>query len=784
MLQFFLNPIMLAGLAGVSLPVLAHLLSRRKYDIVPWGAMQFLNPSRKTRRKLKLEELLLLLIRILAVALLALAASRPWINSGFLTGYRSAGSRDIVFVIDGSNSMSRSDGLTSLHQKALRRAEEFLDTLQPGDTVAVIDARDRPVRIVETPLQDLALIRERLKEIPPPAGAADLQRACEEAVGILGRCSNGAREVIVLTDRQRCGWSPGQESSWKRFDDVLRFPSVRPALWVVDISAGLGAIRQNVSLGQIDMSRDLTVPGFPVGFHVAVTNAGQESTDVSLQILVNGQRVAHLDEVVSVPAESEVTVSQTIRFSSLGTNLVTVRVALPEDALPADNESHAAVQVTSAVPVLLVEDSTSADRTQWNTFFAELALTNPENKSPWIRARTVRSTDLTPAALDGVAAVVLADVTSLPDGMDKALHQFAARGNGIFVTLGKRTSPDSFRRMYIDSGLLPTVQLKRVRTADPDAGTPVTVAPYSLEASWLNRFRERKAASLLQAAFTQWWLLDPVTATPLDNAPTKPDDGNQPAPVAEDRDVPATAAISTAASPAAPPVTVAQLISGDPLLLQASCGRGRVLLMTSNIDTSMNNLVGTPDYVPFLHEALFQMAASRVRRNVDFGQPLLTVLATAADRGDVAGTDQSLVFQTPDDRVRTAGVEDRDGELVATLPATRFPGVYHLKQLEPADGSAIDTFVVNYDHAEDNPAELTGDDRARLLANDRLTFVDSMDVLKEQMYGHESRSELWALLLWMFLAMLTLEVWMTRRLVTKGHADTPLQTSLLQDAAE
>jgi len=57
MLQFFLNPMMLLGLAGVALPVIAHLLSRRRYDVVNWGAMQFLDPSRKTRRKMKLEEL-------------------------------------------------------------------------------------------------------------------------------------------------------------------------------------------------------------------------------------------------------------------------------------------------------------------------------------------------------------------------------------------------------------------------------------------------------------------------------------------------------------------------------------------------------------------------------------------------------------------------------------------------------------------------------------------------------------------------------------------------------
>ena len=76
MLQFFMNPLMLIGLAGVALPVLAHLLSRRKFDVVNWGAMQFLNPSRKTRQKMRLEELLLLLVRIGIIALLGFALAR------------------------------------------------------------------------------------------------------------------------------------------------------------------------------------------------------------------------------------------------------------------------------------------------------------------------------------------------------------------------------------------------------------------------------------------------------------------------------------------------------------------------------------------------------------------------------------------------------------------------------------------------------------------------------------------------------------------------------------
>ncbi|MCA9050013.1 MAG: VWA domain-containing protein, partial [Planctomycetaceae bacterium] len=363
-MSFFLNPMMLLGLAGIALPVIAHLLSRRRYDIVQWGAMQFLNPSRKTRRKLRLEELLLLLIRIGAVALPALAAARPWINSGLLTGYRSAGSRDVVLVLDGSNSMSRSDGLISLHQKAVRRAQEFLDTLQPGDTVALIDARDKPVRVIESPLQDLETVRQQLDDLPPPAGAADMRQACEEAVGILGRCSNGSREVVVFTDHQRVGWSPAADAAWSRFDDVLKFPAVRPHVWVVNAAAGLAPIGGNISLGRLNVSRDLTVPEFPITFDVPVRNSGSQTLDVPVQVLVNGQRMAGMDATVSMPPETETVFSRSLRFSSQGTQRISVRADLTTDPVEADNISHATVRVSSAIPALLVDGTGHADRTR------------------------------------------------------------------------------------------------------------------------------------------------------------------------------------------------------------------------------------------------------------------------------------------------------------------------------------------------------------------------------------------------------------------------------------
>src|SRR3954447_18582833 len=103
--MWFLNATMLLGLAGVALPVLAHLLSKKKYDIVRWGAMQFLELGRNTQRRVRLEELMLMTMRMGMIALLAIGLARPWISSSWFSQYGSSEVRDVVFVIDGSSSM-------------------------------------------------------------------------------------------------------------------------------------------------------------------------------------------------------------------------------------------------------------------------------------------------------------------------------------------------------------------------------------------------------------------------------------------------------------------------------------------------------------------------------------------------------------------------------------------------------------------------------------------------------------------------------------------------------
>ena len=795
MLQFFTNPWLLMGLAAVSLPIIAHLLSRRRFDVVAWGAMQFLNPSRKTRRRLKLEELLLLLLRIGLITLLVLSTARPWIPGGWLSGYRSSGSRTVVLVIDGSNSMSRTDGVSTVHQTAIRRAAEFLKTLSTNDTVALIDARDQPRAVIESPLRDIRAVEQQLRSLPAPAGACAVQPALEKALAILGRSSASAREILVFTDRQGNSWRSDQTAEWSRFDELIKLPAVRPRVWVVDASAQLSAPRRNLAVGKLELSREITVPGFPLRLRTVVRNDSDTPVSVPVRLLLDNQPLAGEVQSLTIPPRTETRIEFEHALRQEGFHLLSVEADTPDDAVTADNRSHAAVQVARSLPVLLVNGSPSAIPAERDTFFAELAFASTDAGDPWVATRVIDAAELRPDDLRNVAAIVFCNVDRLPPAAAAALPQFVAQGGGILVACGSQTTPESFAACFTLSGLLKPINALRNRQAPPQAKEPVRVAPLSIQPGWLERFRSDPARSFLKTAFAEWTQLQIVPntqQTPPGTPPANPANTTAPAALPGE------------------PVVLAQLTTGDPLLLEMPFGDGVALVLAAALDRSGSDLPTRSDYVPFLHEAVFRLASSHSRLNVQCGDPLLVQnpvppepqpartpapATNAPKEPNAPNTSETnpqppapgpspspgpaekpappeILWTAPGGLQHTATAALEGNFWIGTFTDSLVPGIYSATLQQ--QNSPTSQLVVNYDHSEDQFVALSPDDTARLATNDRVRFTNSLDELAERMYGRESVTELWALLLTLFLVSLVIELLLTRRAILRGYGGEAL----------
>ena len=202
----FLNPLFLFGLAAAAIPVLIHLFTRRKPREVRFPSLEFLAEVNQSEiRRLRLKQWLLLALRTLAVALLAMAMARPSMKGG--AAGRGAAASTLVALVDVSGSMGAPDAEgRPLTATARRVVESLLATLGPADELLLVPY-DRAVHpLSEKPLADAARLRAAAQALTPSASATDHVAALELAGRALAQSRALNRELFWISDFQRTGF--------------------------------------------------------------------------------------------------------------------------------------------------------------------------------------------------------------------------------------------------------------------------------------------------------------------------------------------------------------------------------------------------------------------------------------------------------------------------------------------------------------------------------------------------------------------------------------------------
>jgi hypothetical protein len=464
-------------------------------------------------------------------------------------------------------------------------------------------------------------------------------------------------------------------------------------------------------------------------------------------------------------------------------------VVLDPDNLPGDNRSDAAVVVTDALPALLVDGDPHRDPIRSESFFARAALSASENDTPLVRAAVVPIRDFDPAKLaaPGAAAienrksqienpsvVVLANVETLTADQVEALENFVTEGGGLLVALGDNVNTDDYNRLLFATGdgMLPA-SLRDIRADDgPNAlGTHVTDG--SLTVPFMAPFRTDRGGTLTETRFSRWWRVDEakVKRAADEGEPRRPLTPNPSPPVGRGEKGIGDRKASDTPPRRSPAESLARFDTNDPFLLGRDFGRGRVVLMTTPLDSDWSTLPAKADFVPLLHELLFHLAGSAAAsRNLETGEPL--VLAVLPD---VADQVQSLTFIGPGKKEFAPQRGGDDERPALRLDDTHVPGVYVLQRkpdVAPPPAVAAmrnEHFVVNFDRAESDLTLLDNSQEAKLTGNERLKFVQDFDGLQTRLAGDAPKSEVWQLVMLFILALLAGELWLTRRLVQGGH---------------
>jgi hypothetical protein len=420
----FLTPLLLGGAALVAVPLVLHLVMRRKPVPHAFPALRFLKERAvANRRRLQLSHLLLLLLRMAALALLALALARPVLRGA---AWLADGESPVAaaFVFDTAPRMMLREGNRTRLEQAAAMAKVLFGKLPPGSDVAVLDTRGGPAAFSPA----LAAAAARVDRLAAATPQQSLPAAIAAAGRLLEQSTKQRRELYVFTDGSHGGWDGAQAA-----DLVAAWPDV--SLLVIDV----GATRaENFALDRIDLPTDRVPAGSPLLLSAAVSRIGPDAKrTIAVEVL---QPDGHYARRAVKPVACKAGVPARVDFEIAGLEPGTRqgRVIIEGgDDLAADDVRSFTVAV-GAPDGVIVAAPAPADRT--GTFFLQAVAPAGMVKAGKARfeAMLVAIDELDATPWNDAKGIVLVDPPPLAQKTWEALEAWVRSGRGLVVWLGPR----------------------------------------------------------------------------------------------------------------------------------------------------------------------------------------------------------------------------------------------------------------------------------------------------------------------------------------------------------
>lgn len=721
------------GLPLAAAPVIIHLINLWRHKRVRFPAVEFLLASQKKyRARVLLRQLLLLLLRVMAVAGIVAAVAQPRWRDALGGLFGSTGGRHVILVDDSYSMQDRSDAGRLGNATAFDRAREAVErivadlVMLPGSQEISVgrfsasqdtarqDTASQDTGTQDTTSQDAARwdvdrqlltadavprVRETLERLQvgsfatgpagPLARAGEWLAGGRDEGGREGRRRDGAATVWVVSDFRSRDWSAqaGAVAATRRLAEA------GIGIRLVDCGPATAADRgDNLTLERIAVVGGVPAVGVLVPMELVVRNDGpQPARDVAVSLREDGASRAGV-QLAEIPPQGTATARFDVRFTAPGSHLV--EAELPPDVVKADNTRGVVVEVADRAEVLLIDGDPRGGQRGGDAFYVAAALAPGPAAATGLQPRIEPPRALARLDLSAFDTIWMLDCPRLDSAEITALEDYARQGGGVVFFTGPRTEPAVVNRLLHrgGEGLFPVPLAGAIELPAAAAGTPDIQADDHPVVAGLAGQRN----PLLDAV-----RIDRVQAV-----------------------AGSTASSSTASSASS---TVRRLLSvrtGAPLIVERPFGAGRVAAVLTTAAPTWNNWArGNPSWVVLLLELEAHLAQGR-RQGAS--QPVGAPVRVRLEPGDAAATveftlpDGTSVGQVP--RLADAGGPE------AVLPETTVPGGYTARW-QGVDGAITERlFAVNVDPAEGQLAPVDRDGFARALAGVDHTLVRADDL--------------------------------------------------------
>jgi Aerotolerance regulator N-terminal/von Willebrand factor type A domain len=406
----FLAPLFFAALAGLAIPVLLHLTQREKKQIVRFPSLMFVRriPYQSVRRR-KIQNWLLLMVRMAALALIILAFTRPLIDRADVPT-AGADAREVVLLLDTSYSMGYGDHWSQA-QAAARERIAGLSASDRGSVVLFGSGADIQLRSTS----ERSRLTATVDSATPSPSSTRFSPALKVAGSILAESTLPRREVVIISDFQRGGW---------RGEEGAKLPE-GTTLTPVQIQSP--ADRGNLSVTGVTFTRTSFSGQQRLVVTAGVSNRTEQRVTASALTLEVGGISTGTKPVAVEPGMSASVVFDAFTVSGRNTR---ASVRLSEDALAADNSFNFVVSPIEPVHITVVDRGSAA-----SALYLTRVLSIGE--SPKFEAVFRQGDALSDDDLRRSAVIVLNDVeVGVP--LARRLARYVEQGGGLFVATGSR----------------------------------------------------------------------------------------------------------------------------------------------------------------------------------------------------------------------------------------------------------------------------------------------------------------------------------------------------------
>ena len=719
-MMLFLNLILLGGAAAAVVPLIIHLLNRTRFKTLDWGAMHLLESALKINsRRTQWQAWLLLLLRMLIPALLALCLARP-----VLTAWRTAAGgnqHSVVLIIDNSLSMeaesqqqsqaaggeaAKTDAASqnSCFDVAIAQAVTLIERFGPATELTILTSGGGVVDQTSGATFDRGRALRRLRDIRSGAGGSHMAEALSTGLTQLSRATQPRRHLILLSDFQRSDWEdlPPEALATLRVSADAITPPVELTFIPVTPQAP-----ENLSV-QIDHPAGASVVAHhqPLEVRVTIRNHGRERVK-NLPVVLTADGDALASKNVEVAGDSQVFLVFTCQLQSLGSHLL--RASIDETAarknagqtsrsvVTTDDVARWSVQVIEPVRLGIVSTRAPDSHSIDDATFLNLALSPyavslvagsvNEETAGWaeahagadpIRCEIVSPEDLSQRRLSSLQAVVLTNIPVLDQPTAQRLETFVQQGGLLMVWAGDALQTDWYNQNWgpaSPASLLPYEYGKLSRPSDRTAAS-LKIQPKSYEHPALTLFNRSSNGRLDSIDFKTWFQLVDGAKSPVSTSSTKP------------------------------VLDLLRLENGDRILAERVVGRGRIYQWATSCGERWSNLPLREVFVPLVQQlVLYGATAASPQLNLETGQTLavtwyedgdqpanqpagakqpVSQLAPPSSAGASTGAkaNEAVELLTPDGTRYRLEPQPSGDQRSIQFTRTQFPGAYQLSGAE------------------------------------------------------------------------------------------------------